>query len=88
MTTNAGQLKRQLGVNDAVIIGAGSMIGAGVFATWAPAAEVAAAGRVGCRCHSDRPRANDRTPQRYSRVGRCRAALLRTDEHLDANPRC
>ena len=37
-------LKRTLGVNDAVIIGAGSMIGAGAFAAWAPAAEAAGTG--------------------------------------------
>ncbi len=39
-----GQLNRSLGVSDAVIIGAGSMIGAGVFAAWAPAAEAAGTG--------------------------------------------
>lgn len=39
-----GQLQRQLGVNDAVVIGAGSMIGAGVFASWAPAADAAGNG--------------------------------------------
>src|SRR3954451_7597332 len=37
----AAGLKRQLGVGDAVVIGVGSMIGAGVFAAWAPAAEAA-----------------------------------------------
>ncbi len=37
-------LKRELGVADAVIVGAGSMIGAGVFAAWAPAAESAGTG--------------------------------------------
>ncbi len=36
--------RRTLGVNDAVIIGAGSMIGAGAFAAWAPAAEAAGTG--------------------------------------------
>ncbi len=35
------ELTRRLDVRDAVVIGAGSMIGAGVFAAWAPAAGVA-----------------------------------------------
>ncbi|MEM7342576.1 MAG: APC family permease [Actinomycetota bacterium] len=39
-----GELRRQLGVSDAVVIGAGSMIGAGVFAAWAPAARSAGTG--------------------------------------------
>ena len=34
-------LARRLGVVDAVVIGLGSMIGAGVFAVWAPAARAA-----------------------------------------------
>ncbi len=42
----SGSLKRHLGVSDAVIIGAGSMIGAGVFASWAPAAEAAGTGLI------------------------------------------
>jgi basic amino acid/polyamine antiporter, APA family len=42
--TFAGTLKRSLGVSDAVVIGAGSMIGAGVFAAWAPAAAAAGNG--------------------------------------------
>lgn len=42
--TFSGQLQRTLGVRDAVIIGAGSMIGAGVFAAWAPAARAAGTG--------------------------------------------
>ncbi|WP_369131651.1 APC family permease [Modestobacter sp. I12A-02662] len=37
-------LARRLGVGDAVVIGLGSMLGAGVFAAFAPAAEVAGAG--------------------------------------------
>ena len=37
-------LRRQLGVRDAVVIGLGSMIGAGVFTVWAPAAGVAGSG--------------------------------------------
>jgi APA family basic amino acid/polyamine antiporter len=37
-------LARRLGTGDAVIIGLGSMIGAGVFAAFAPAAQVAGAG--------------------------------------------
>ncbi len=42
----SGTLKRELGVSDAVIIGAGSMIGAGVFAAWAPAARAAGTGLI------------------------------------------
>ena len=38
------RLTRRLGIGDAVIIGLGSMIGAGVFAAFAPAAQVAGAG--------------------------------------------
>src|SRR3954449_609266 len=34
-------LARRLGVGDAVVIGLGSMIGAGVFAVWSPAARAA-----------------------------------------------
>ncbi len=43
-SSGSGSLKRQLGVGDAVVIGAGSMIGAGVFAAWAPAARAAGDG--------------------------------------------
>jgi basic amino acid/polyamine antiporter, APA family len=39
-----GTLQRRLGLADAVVIGAGSMIGAGVFAAWAPAATAAGSG--------------------------------------------
>ncbi len=42
--TGADALARRLGLGDAVAIGLGSMIGAGVFAVWAPAAEAAGAG--------------------------------------------
>lgn len=35
------RLQRRLGLGDAVVIGAGSMIGAGVFAAWSPAATAA-----------------------------------------------
>ncbi|MEJ7799168.1 MAG: APC family permease [Ilumatobacter sp.] len=42
--SQTGKLHRSLGVSDAVIIGAGSMIGAGVFVAWAPAAEAAGTG--------------------------------------------
>jgi APA family basic amino acid/polyamine antiporter len=42
--SDPGKLIRSLGVSDAVIIGAGSMIGAGVFVAWAPAAEAAGTG--------------------------------------------
>lgn len=38
------RLQRRLGTGDAVVIGLGSMIGAGVFAAWAPAARAAGAG--------------------------------------------
>ena len=37
-------LRRQLGLTDAVTVGAGSMIGAGVFSAWAPAADAAGTG--------------------------------------------
>jgi APA family basic amino acid/polyamine antiporter len=37
-------LRRRLGVIDAVTVGAGSMIGAGVFSAWAPAADAAGTG--------------------------------------------
>jgi APA family basic amino acid/polyamine antiporter len=37
-------LARRLGLGDAVIIGLGSMVGAGVFAVWAPAAQAAGSG--------------------------------------------
>ncbi len=39
-----GTLRRRLGVGDAVVIGMGSMLGAGVFAAWAPAAAAAGTG--------------------------------------------
>jgi basic amino acid/polyamine antiporter, APA family len=42
--TSGGDLQRRLGVSDAVVIGAGSMIGAGVFAAWSPAADAAGTG--------------------------------------------
>lgn len=38
------RLERRLGLLDAVVIGLGSMVGAGVFAVWAPAAAVAGTG--------------------------------------------
>ena len=44
MSPGTGELKRTLGLSDAVVIGAGSMVGAGVFAAWAPAAEAAGTG--------------------------------------------
>ncbi|WP_413754286.1 APC family permease [Streptomyces sp. R-74717] len=43
-STEAGKLGRHLGVFDAVVIGLGSMIGAGIFAALAPAAGVAGSG--------------------------------------------
>ncbi|GAA1585501.1 MULTISPECIES: APC family permease [Kribbella] len=39
-----GGLARRLGVGDAVLIGLGSMVGAGVFAVWSPAAHAAGSG--------------------------------------------
>ena len=42
--SQAGSLQRHLGVSQAVIIGVGSMVGAGVFAAWAPAARAAGNG--------------------------------------------
>ncbi|MFK0252389.1 APC family permease [Streptomyces sp. NPDC090445] len=39
-----GELRRRLGVADAVVIGLGSMIGAGIFAALAPAARAAGSG--------------------------------------------
>jgi APA family basic amino acid/polyamine antiporter len=42
--TSPGVLQRKLGLGDAVVVGAGSMIGAGVFAAWAPAAASAGTG--------------------------------------------
>src|SRR5690554_4663292 len=39
-----GQLARRLGTGDAVIIGLGSMVGAGVFAVFGPAAAAAGTG--------------------------------------------
>ncbi|MGW1771926.1 APC family permease [Streptomyces sp. NPDC002104] len=39
-----GELRRRLGVGDAVLIGLGSMIGAGIFAALAPAARAAGSG--------------------------------------------
>ncbi|OUZ12750.1 transporter [Aeromicrobium sp. PE09-221] len=40
----SGRLERRLGTRDAVVIGLGSMIGAGVFAAFAPAARAAGTG--------------------------------------------
>ncbi len=37
----SGALQRRLGTGDAVVVGLGSMVGAGVFAVWAPAAAAA-----------------------------------------------
>ncbi|MCU0259587.1 MAG: APC family permease [Ilumatobacteraceae bacterium] len=44
MSGPGGELQRRLGLTDAVVVGAGSMIGAGVFAAWSPAAEAAGTG--------------------------------------------
>ncbi|MFD5767160.1 APC family permease [Streptomyces sp. NPDC127049] len=42
--TGAGGMKRRLGLSDAVVIGLGSMIGAGIFAALGPAAGAAGSG--------------------------------------------
>lgn len=44
MTASSPALARKLGLFDAVVIGLGSMIGAGIFASFAPAAAAAGAG--------------------------------------------
>jgi basic amino acid/polyamine antiporter, APA family len=43
-TADGGELRRYLGVFDAVVIGLGSMIGAGIFAALAPASRAAGSG--------------------------------------------
>ncbi|HEX9343002.1 MAG TPA: APC family permease [Actinomycetota bacterium] len=43
-TSPSGRLARRLGTGDAVVIGLGSMLGAGVFAAFAPAAAAAGSG--------------------------------------------
>src|SRR5262245_52282863 len=43
-SNRTGSLPRRLGIADAVVIGLGSMVGAGVFAVWGPAAEAAGTG--------------------------------------------
>ncbi len=42
--TGTGELKRRLDLSDAVVIGLGSMIGAGIFAALGPAADAAGSG--------------------------------------------
>ncbi|MEV0170847.1 APC family permease [Streptomyces sp. NPDC050803] len=44
MTSSGSELRRTLGVGDAVVIGLGSMVGAGIFAALAPAAHAAGTG--------------------------------------------
>ncbi|MGC9501450.1 APC family permease [Streptomyces sp. WG7] len=44
MTPAGSELRRTLGVGDAVVVGLGSMVGAGIFAALAPAARVAGPG--------------------------------------------
>jgi len=41
MTGSGAELRRTLGTGDAVVIGLGAMLGAGVYAVWSPAAAVA-----------------------------------------------
>ncbi|MFE7751875.1 APC family permease [Streptomyces sp. NPDC057428] len=43
-SAEAGELRRHLGVFDAVVVGLGSMLGAGIFAALAPAASAAGSG--------------------------------------------
>jgi APA family basic amino acid/polyamine antiporter len=43
-TPPPGSLRRQLGLGSAVVVGAGSMVGAGVFTAWSPAAAAAGTG--------------------------------------------
>src|SRR5919197_4171062 len=43
-TGSASELRRTLGVGDAVVIGLGSMVGAGIFAALGPAARAAGSG--------------------------------------------
>ncbi|WP_039933476.1 APC family permease [Streptomyces viridochromogenes] len=44
MTTSGSGLRRTLGVGDAVVVGLGAMLGAGIFAALAPAAHAAGSG--------------------------------------------
>ncbi|MBD0419128.1 amino acid permease [Streptomyces sp. TRM S81-3] len=44
MTPASSELRRTLGVGDAVVVGLGSMVGAGIFAALAPAAHAAGSG--------------------------------------------
>ncbi|MEV5431137.1 APC family permease [Streptomyces sp. NPDC052701] len=44
MTSSGSELRRTLGVGDAVVVGLGSMVGAGIFAALAPAARAAGSG--------------------------------------------
>ncbi|MBR8643257.1 amino acid permease [Streptomyces tuirus] len=44
MSASGSELRRTLGVRDAVVVGLGSMVGAGVFAALAPAAHAAGSG--------------------------------------------
>ncbi|NEY35005.1 amino acid permease [Streptomyces sp. PRKS01-65] len=44
MTSAGSELRRTLGVRDAVVVGLGSMLGAGIFAALAPAARAAGSG--------------------------------------------
>ena len=69
-TASQPALARALGLSDAVVIGLGSMIGAGVFAAFAPAA------RGGRRRPADRPRhrGGRRLLQRH-RIGPARRAV-------------
>ena len=61
------QLARRLGLPDAVLIGLGSMIGAGVFSAFAPAAAAAGAGLLIGLASPQRSRTATPPPRRSSR---------------------
>ena len=77
-----GSLARRLGTTDAVVIGLGSMIGAGVFSAFAPAAAAAGSGLlIGLR---------DRRCRRVlqcGRVGAARGAVPDLGRHVRLRPR-
>ena len=74
-------LRRQLGLADAVTVGAGSMIGAGVFSAWSPAADAAGTGLLD---RSGRRRGR-RLLQRHL-VGTARRAAPGIGRHVRLRP--
>jgi len=62
MNAATGPLTRRLGTADAVVVGLCAMIGAGVFAVFAPAAQAAGAGLL--LASASRPRSPSATPPR------------------------